>query len=73
MVGIAWPVYCPDTGHHHEIFGPSRGEELARAAGAPLLARLPLDPAVAPLCDAGRLEEYASESIDSLAAAFWGC
>ena len=63
---------CPDTGRRHEIFGPSRGEELARAAKASLLARLPLDPAVAELCDAGRLEEYSSEPVDVLAEAFTG-
>ena len=61
---------CPDTGKRHEIFGPSRGGELARAAGAPLLATLPLDPAVAELCDAGRVEEYQSEAYDTLARAF---
>ena len=62
---------CPDTGNRYEIFGPSRGEELARAAGAPLLARLPLDPAVASLCDAGRIEDYESEEVRSLTTAFF--
>ncbi len=61
---------CPDTGKRHEIFGPSRGEEMARAAGAPLLARLPLDPALSRLCDAGRVEEYQSEAYEVLAATF---
>ena len=61
---------CPDTGHHHEIFGPTRGEELARAAAAPLLARLPLDPDIARFCDAGRVEEYTSEALETLARAF---
>lgn len=61
---------CPDTGNRHEIFGPSRGEEMARAANAPLLARLPLDPAIAQLCDAGRIEEYQSEPYEILASTF---
>lgn len=61
----------PDTGHRYEIFGPSRGDELARAAGAPLLARLPLDPAIAAMCDAGRVEDYESEDVRSLAAGFF--
>jgi len=60
---------CPDTGKRHEIFGPSRGDELAAVAGAPLLARMPLDPTVARMCDEGRLEEYTSEAVDSLATA----
>lgn len=62
---------CPDNGKRYEIFGPSRGEELARAAGAPLLARLPLDPDIATMCDAGRVEDYESEEVNSLAAAFF--
>jgi len=61
---------CPDTGKRHEIFGPSRGQEMSHAANAPLLARLPLDPAIARLCDAGRIEEYQSEAYEILAATF---
>lgn len=63
---------CPETGAHHEIFGPSRGEELAQAAQAPLLARLPLDPEIACLCDQGRVEDYDSEAYRELARAFAG-
>jgi Mrp family chromosome partitioning ATPase len=62
---------CPETEHHHEIFGPSRGEELARASKAPLLAKLPLDPAAARLCDAGMIEEYDTGAVRDLAAAFF--
>ncbi|MHB8926595.1 MAG: Mrp/NBP35 family ATP-binding protein [Bacillota bacterium] len=58
---------CPDSGKRHEIFGPSRGEELAKAADAPLLARLPIDPQLAMLCDAGRVEEYRSEEAEGMA------
>jgi len=47
VVGNMRYFACPDTGVCHEIFGPSRGEELVRAALAPLLAKLPLDPAIA--------------------------
>jgi Mrp family chromosome partitioning ATPase len=49
---------CPDTGTRHEIFGPSGAEALARAAGVPLLARLPVDPQISRLCDAGEIEAY---------------
>ena len=52
---------CPDTGKHHEIFGPSHAEETARLIGVPFLGRLPLDPEIARLCDAGRIEQYAGE------------
>ena len=61
---------CPDTGKRHEIFGPSRAEEMARAASAPLLARLPLDPALSLLCDAGRVEECQFEAFEAMAATF---
>jgi Mrp family chromosome partitioning ATPase len=52
-----------DRGKRIEIFGPSRGQEMARAASAPLLAQLPLDPKLASLCDRGEIESYDSEII----------
>ena len=61
---------CPDTGKRHEIFGPSQGEAMAEAAGAPLLGRLPIDPLVARLCDDGRIEDYEGEAYAELAANF---
>jgi len=47
---------APDTGTHYEIFGPSHAHEVAEQAGAPLLARLPIDPLIAQRCDAGEIE-----------------
>lgn len=52
---------CPDTGKRHDIFGPSHAEETARRIGVPLLGRLPIDPEIARLCDAGRIEDYVSQ------------
>jgi len=52
---------CPDTGKRHDIFGPSHAEETARRIGVPFLGRLPIDPEIARLCDAGRIEDYVSE------------
>ncbi len=60
---------APDTGKRYELFGPSRGEELAKAADAPLLARLPIDPRLASLCDAGRIEDYKSGEAEAMAKA----
>jgi ATP-binding protein involved in chromosome partitioning len=37
---------CPECGQRDEIFGHGGGEQVAEAAGAPLLARLPIDTAV---------------------------
>ena len=58
---------APDTKKRYELFGPSRGDELARAAGAPLLARLPIDPQLAEFCDAGRIEDYRSDEAEAMA------
>jgi Mrp family chromosome partitioning ATPase len=52
---------CPDTGKRYELFGPSHAEETARRIGVPFLGRLPIDPEIARLCDAGRIEEYEGE------------
>ena len=49
---------CPDTGTRYDIFGPSHAEETARRIGVPFLGRLPIDPEIARLCDAGRIEDY---------------
>lgn len=59
----------PD-GSRNEIFGPSKGAELVALTGAPLLAQLPIDPEVAMLCDAGKLEDYNSDAFDTLASNF---
>ena len=43
---------CPDCGKSHPLFGTSKVEETAAALGVPVLAKLPLDPAVNALVDA---------------------
>ena len=48
---------CPDCGKSHPLFGASKVEETAAALGVPVLAKLPLDPAVNALVDAGRVED----------------
>jgi Mrp family chromosome partitioning ATPase len=58
-------LQIPDTGKKMEIFGPSRGQEMAQASKAPLLAQLPLDPELARLCDKGEIESYDSETMNA--------
>jgi ATP-binding protein involved in chromosome partitioning len=58
-------LQIPDTGKKMEIFGPSRGQEMAQASNAPLLAKLPLDPELASLCDKGEIENYDSEILNA--------
>ncbi len=60
-------LYVPEIDKRIEIFGPGRGEEMARAAGAPLLGQLPIDPALAKLCDEGKIERYSSDAFTALA------
>jgi len=56
-------LILPETGKKMEIFGRSRGEEMAKASGAPLLGKLPIDPELAKLCDEGKIEKYSSDVV----------
>jgi Mrp family chromosome partitioning ATPase len=60
----------PDSGKRLEVFGKSRAQDMARAAQAPLLAQLPIDPELARLCDDGELELYSSTLVADLGQAF---
>jgi len=51
-------LYVAEIDKRIELFGPSRGDAMAKDAGAPLLGRLPIDPALAKLCDEGNIERY---------------
>lgn len=59
-------LYVPEINKKIEIFGKSKAEEVAQAAGAPLLGRLPIDPELARLCDAGQIESYTADILDNL-------
>jgi hypothetical protein len=52
-----------------EIFGPSRGEEMAKSSQAPLLGQIPIDPELARLCDRGEIENYDSEIMNAFGQA----
>lgn len=58
---------CPDTGKQYDIFGPSHAEKMAARLGVPFLGRLPIDPEIARLCDAGRIEDYPAEAFVTIA------
>ena len=47
---------CPDCGKEISVFGQSHVEEVAKEYGLEVLARVPIDPALANLCDKGALE-----------------
>jgi Mrp family chromosome partitioning ATPase len=58
-------LYVPELKKKIELFGKSRGDEMSQAAGAPLLARIPIDPKLAALCDDGQVERYDAEILKS--------
>jgi len=59
-------LLLPDSGKKMEIFGRSKGEEMAQASGSPLLGKLPIDPDLARLCDEGEIEKYSSEAVSEM-------
>jgi Mrp family chromosome partitioning ATPase len=59
-------LYVPEINKKIELFGRSRGEEMAHAANAPLLGQLPIDPYLAKLCDEGNIERYDAEIVARL-------
>lgn len=61
---------CPETSRRYLIFGPSHAEEVAETANAPMLAQLPMDPNVATLCDAGKVEDVYLKELPTLLEAF---
>ena len=63
---------CPDCGKQHAIFGESHIEAIAAKHGIPNTAKLPIDPAIAAACDAGRIEDVQGDWLSSLADAIEG-
>lgn len=61
---------CPDTGKRHMIFGESNGEKVAKAAHAPLLAQIPINPVLTQLCDFGEIEDIEFAETITLMEAF---
>ncbi|HNT53437.1 MAG TPA: Mrp/NBP35 family ATP-binding protein, partial [Anaerolineaceae bacterium] len=59
---------CPDTGKHHDIFGPSHADEIAALANTTVWAKLPIDPRVAALADAGKIEDVDSAMMKDVVA-----
>jgi Mrp family chromosome partitioning ATPase len=62
-------LVLPGSGEKLDLFGKSRADEMAEAAGAPLLAQIPVDPDLARLCDEGDIERCNSDLTSALADA----
>jgi len=63
-------IECPDCGKKINVFGESHVDEIAEEFGYDVLGKLPIDPAIASLCDKGLLEttekEYLKEAFDQI-------
>ena len=57
-------VECPDCGKKIYIFGESHIDEVAKEHGLSVLARIPIDPKVAELTDAGKIEYADTDYMD---------
>ena len=55
---------CPDCGKQIKLFGESHVDEVAARYGLPVLAKMPIDPKLAELADAGKIEEYDRDHLE---------
>ena len=58
---------CPDCGKKLHIFGEGKTAEAAERHGLSVLAEMPIDPALAALVDAGDIESFQGNWLDSTA------
>ena len=56
-------LQCPDCGKRIEVFGKSHLDKVAEDFGLPVLARLPIDPAIAESYDNGLMETVNTEAL----------
>ncbi len=59
---------CPDCGREIKVFGESRAEETAKSYNIPFIGKIPIDPAIAALCDRGGVEDAEGGYIDAFAS-----
>jgi len=59
---------CPDNNKEYKIFGESHIDAVAQRHGLKVLARLPIDPALAEACDKGVIEGVSEHFMDGALA-----
>ena len=64
---------CPDCGKKLYPFGEGKTAEVAAKHGLPLLASLPINPALAAACDAGKVEDMVIYEITDAVNAVLAC
>ncbi|MBO5240809.1 MAG: Mrp/NBP35 family ATP-binding protein [Clostridia bacterium] len=57
---------CPDCGKKIEVFGHSQAERIASEYGIPVVAKMPIDPKISALADAGRIEDYQTDALSGV-------
>ena len=60
-------VACPDCGKKIYLFGEGKTAQAAAAHNLPLLAEMPIDPALASLTDAGSIEDFQGDWLKAVA------
>ena len=60
-------IQCPDCGKKIHIFGEGKTAEAAARHDLKVLSQMPIDPALAALVDAGRIEDFQGAWLDSTA------
>ena len=60
---------CPDCGKKIFLFGEGRSEEAAKRHSLKVLAKMPIDPALASLVDQGRIEDFRGDWLKGAADA----
>ena len=60
-------IQCPDCGKKISVFGESNLEAIADKHGLDILGRLPIDPKLTALCDAGQIERFEGNWLEKVA------
>ena len=60
-------LVCPDCGREIPLFGQGKTQAAAQAHSLKVLGRMPIDPKLAELTDAGRIEDFEGGWLDPLA------
>ncbi len=58
---------CPSCQQEHKLFGDAHIEKIAKEHGLEILAKLPMSPGLATLCDQGTIEMFNGEWLESVA------
>ena len=64
---------CPDCGKKISVFGESHIDEIGKENGIPVLAKIPIDPAITQAVDQGTIEYVEGDWLDEAVKAVEGC